>query len=118
MTDLTINEAQQNQPWTVPYSSGVERAETADVPHILGSHTVLHAAKSVGKLAGVFEALDHTSDLPTPEQQQTIRDMAADLMTAALRLANLYQFRLADELERRVEEKNGITIRGNLRGNQ
>lgn len=106
--NLTIQFVQQNQPWTVPYSRGVQQA--ADyVPHILGSHCALHAAKSVGKLAAVFEALDHRpgTDDERDDQLQTIRDMSADLLTVALRFANLYGFDLATELLRRVQEKNG-----------
>lgn len=112
MNDLTIAAAQVGQPWTVPYSDGVEAARRGSVPHLLATHDVLHAMKSLGKLAAVFEALDH-SGAPAPDaaQLQTVKDMAADLLTAALRLANLYSFSLADELERRVLEKNGVPVR-------
>ncbi len=109
--DLTIEVAQKNQPWTVPYSEGVREAQRAWVPHVLASHAVLHAAKSVGKLAAVFEALDHSGAPIDDTQRQTVKDMAADLTAAALRLANLYHFSLADELERRAEEKNGFGFR-------
>lgn len=84
-----------------------------NVPHILASHCALHVAKTAGKLAAVFEAMDHPvsgSDygpsLPTDAQLQTIKDMAADLFTEALRFANLYRFDLAAEHARRVDEKN------------
>lgn len=115
MSDLTFKHAQQHQPWALPYARGVVRAaDNGLVPHILASHCVLHAAKSVGKLAAVFEALDHpdyNSDegpsYPSSVELQTIRDMSADLVTAALRFANLYDFDLATELDRRVREKNG-----------
>lgn len=116
--DLTLRTAQANQPWTVPYSDGVVRAaETREVPHILATHTVLHAAKSLGKLAAVFERLDHPAQgpcdqmtraaLPTTSERQTIEAMSADLVTAALRLANLYSFDIEDALVSRVVEKNG-----------
>jgi quinol-cytochrome oxidoreductase complex cytochrome b subunit len=112
MNDLTIKEAQQNQPWTVPYSLGVMHASETTVPHILAAHTVLHAAKTVGKLAAVFEALDHSGAAnPNAEQLQTIKDMSADLLAEALRFANLYGFNLADEAERRTREKNGVGYR-------
>lgn len=112
MNDLTIRHAQENQPWTVPYSAGVENAlASGDVPHVLASHAVLHAAKTVGKLAAVFEALDHGGGPISPGQRETVRAMAADLLTAALRLANLYRFSLSDALEERVEEKNGVRLR-------
>lgn len=72
--DLTIRNAQRNHPWNtlnggygaVPYSEGVRRAEVmpGGVPHIQGTHAVLHAAKSLGKLAAVFEALDHITVAP------------------------------------------------------
>lgn len=117
--ELTIRYAQQQQPWTVPYSPGVESAARSRmVPHILASHCVLHAVKSVGKLSAVFEALDHYNngqikqEALTPEQLTTVRAMSADLVTAALRFANLYDFDLSDELEARVREKNGVGYGG------
>lgn len=124
---MTIKQAQQNQPWTVPYSAGVNEAAgtsnlndlnstPAAVPHILGTHTVLHAMRSIGKIAAVYEARDHDPDgEPHPagrenvyrERKAEIRKMAADLMTAALRFANLEGFDLAEALVERVKEKNG-----------
>lgn len=110
MTDpatLTIRHAQDHQPWTVPYSPEVEAANDALVPHILGSHCVLHAAKSLGKIAAIYEALDHTSEHITAEGRKAIANASADLMSAALRFANLHNFDLADTLIDRVREKNG-----------
>lgn len=124
---LTIAQAQENQPWTVPYSEGVDAAAfgTDDsegygipelVPHILGSHCVLHAIKSLGKIAAVYELRDHSPDGEASDADYTrvrderraeIRKMAADLMTAALRFANLEGFDLAEALVERVREKNG-----------
>ena len=104
---MHIRHAQKHQPWTVPYSGSVQRARRTGVDHIFGSHTVLHATKTVGKLASVFESLDHTDEPITADQEAVVRDMAADLMTAAMRLANLYGFDLETELVRRVTEKNG-----------
>lgn len=127
---LTIRQAQTNQPWTVPYSDGVDTAAhgtdgVPGVPHILGSHCVLHAAKSLGKIAAVYEARDHKPDeeiwkdwasnpasnsdiaRERSERREEIRKMAADLMTAALRFANLEGFDLAEALVERVQEKNG-----------
>ena len=108
--ELTILHAQTHQPWVVSYSNGVALAYQKDVPHILGTHDVLHAAKTVGKLAAVFEELDHSGKPLTLMQAEVIKDMAADLFTEALRLANLYNFDLATELVRRVEEKNSVNI--------
>ncbi len=132
---LTIKQAQQNQPWTVPYSRGVDDAahgqlsnptNTTDrdsplVPHILGSHCVLHAAKSLGKIAAVYEARDHdgapacdVGEAQERDRRAEIRKMAADLMTAALRFANLERFDLAEALVERVKEKNGADFGGVL----
>lgn len=106
--ELSIRFAQQNQPWTVKYSDGVMATHNSkQIPHVLASHAVLHAAKSVGKLAGVFEAADHSGEV-SPLAVPTVKAMAADLVTAALRLANLYGFDLATELVERVTEKNGV----------
>ena len=109
-SELTVRHAQAHQPWAVAYSEAVSLASEDDVPHILGTHNILHAAKTVGKLAAVFEELDHTGKPLTLMQAEVIKDMAADLFTEALRLANLYGFDLATELVRRVEEKNAVNI--------
>jgi len=114
---LSIHHAQVNQPWTVPYNAGIDVARLDLVPHIFGSHTALHAMKSVGKLATVFEALDHSRNIGvegksepiSPEQLETVKAMSADLMTAALRFANLYSFDLAAVLVERIKEKTALT---------
>jgi hypothetical protein len=129
MGDLTIKQAQERHPWNVlnggygavPYSAGVRNAETmpGGVPHIQGSHAVLHAAKSLGKIAAVFEALDHKEVSPTANHfnhrfglkdaaTASLRAATADLFTAALRIAHLYAFDLSDALEERAREKNGV----------
>ena len=114
---LTIREAQRVQPWTVPYAEGLEQARRYLMPHALASHCVLNAAKTVGKLAAVFEALDHPApgstwahSRPTDAQMATIRAMSADLMTEAMRFANLFGFDLATELLARQAEKNGSVV--------
>lgn len=127
--DLTVRFIQLNHPWNVlnggygavPYSNGIRAAEALHVPHIQGSHAVLHAAKSVGKLSAVFEALDHKQVAPaalhfnhrfglTDEQSAVIRAMSADLVTVAVRLAHLFGFDLATEIEARAIDKNGVGI--------
>ena len=102
---LTIHFAQTKQPWVVPYS---ETVLNSGVSHIFATHCALHAMKSLGKIATVFEALDHTEEPITAEQGKVIRSMSADLMTAALRFANLFHFSLAEALVERVEEKNRV----------
>lgn len=108
-SELTILFAQVNQPWVVPYSTEFGTCLCL-MPHLYGTHTVLHAAKSVGKLAAVFEEIDHTGEPPTPAQIEIVRQKCADLFTTCLRLANLYKFDLAAALVERVEEKNGVNI--------
>jgi hypothetical protein len=115
MSNKTVSELQHEQPWTVPYAKGLNRAmHDGLMPHALGAHCALHVAKTAGKLATVFEALDHpgdetgwASDIPTDAQLAMIKSMAADLFTAAMRFANLYGFDLETELLRRQVEKNG-----------
>jgi hypothetical protein len=107
--ELTIRHAQENQPWIIAYSLGVQLAES-NVPHIMGSHNALHAAKTVGKIAALFEQCDHTGVNLSPAQVAELGDMAADLVTEALRFANLYGFDLAAALVERVREKNGVNI--------
>lgn len=111
LTDkVTLKHLQDTQPWTVPYSIHMTSAPAAVVQDRMGAHVVLHAAKTVGKLAALFETVDHTGNPITDGQVDTIRDMAADLVTEAMRLANLYGFDLAANVVQRSEEKNGVTL--------
>lgn len=112
--ELTIQEAQSRQPWTVPYSDGVTCASLYDVPHVLASHAVLHGMKTLGKIATVYEKLDHLGGPISAEQVAEVVAMSADLLTIALRFANLHGFDLATALVRRVEEKNGVNILGDV----
>lgn len=104
---LTISHAQYQQPWTVPYSAPF-RSALKLTPHLMGAHAVLHAQKSVGALAAVFEDLDHSGQDISLEQREELAGKAADLVTAALRLGNLFGFSVARSLVERVEVKNGI----------
>lgn len=130
--DLTIRFAQTNQPWTQPYSDNFEAAASGTddseghgipelLPHLYGSHAALHAMKSLGKIATVYEWRDHNDDDPESgrnyaglrvQHKSDIRACAADLVTAALRLANLEHFDLAEALIERVREKNKIGYPG------
>lgn len=115
---LTLHHAQQKQPWTVPYAAAIDLAAATTIPHILGTHVALHTAKSVGKIAAVFEELDHSRDTGehgvseklTAKQYQVLRAMSADLVTAALRIGNLFSFDVATALVDRIEEKNGVPL--------
>ena len=108
---LTIRHAQVHQPWVIPYSANVLQAEETTSPNILSQHAVLHAMKSVGKLAALFEAVDHR-DSPNLNYNDLalLQSMSADLMTVALRLANLHGFDLAEVLCMRIRDKNGVDL--------
>lgn len=114
---LTLRHLQVTQPWTVPYSDSSNAALTWTgpngrklMPHLMGAHAVLHATKTVGQLAAVFEALDHSGQPISNEQIQSLAEKSADLVTAAMRLANLYEFDLATVVVERSEEKNNVTL--------
>lgn len=109
---LTISQAQYTQPWAVPYSQAFNYAvkDNRSLGHLMGSHITLHAAKTVGQIAAVFEGLDHSGKSITDDHRKVLAEKAADLMTAAMRLANLYDFSLARVLVERSEEKNDCRI--------
>lgn len=108
---LTIRHAQITQPWRVPYSTALEVARRCGMPHLMGTHAVLHAVKTAGQIAAIFEGLDHSGDVELhPAQREILRGRTADLMTAALRLGNLYGFDVAAALVERSEEKNNVTL--------
>lgn len=101
---VTLRFLQQTQPWTLPYAPDFTGADR------MGNHVVLHASKTVGQLAAVFESLDHSGGVVGTEQRLEIAAKAADLVTEAMRLANLYGFDLATSVVERSEEKNGVTL--------
>lgn len=108
--DLTIDHAQRTQPWTQPYADR-HRYDAADFRSpFLARHTLAHVMKTVGKLAAVYEVVDHSNlgPVPSDEQIREIAGLSADLLTAALKFANIYSFSLARELVARVREKNGV----------
>lgn len=111
---LPLRHLQATQPWTVPYNNRFEHEVLLDLGlgHLMGSHITLHAAKTVGQIAAVFEAADHTGARleGNPSAVQVLSDKAADLVTAAMRLANLYGFDLARAVVQRSEEKNNVTL--------
>lgn len=107
--DLTVTELQRRQPWVVPYSEQFNRA-SYHTPHLRATHAVLHAIKSLGKIATVLEAIDHRGGAIFDNEREVIQEMAADVFTIALRLANLFSFSLIHSLRRRVKIKNDIDI--------
>src|SRR5690606_30744104 len=88
---LTIRYAQKNQPWTVPYAEWTRREQSPSGFRciFMGRHALLHAMKSVGKIAAEFEAVEHEDDGSTHGRTlsdaaiRRVADMAADLVTAA-----------------------------------
>lgn len=108
---ITLTHLQDTQPWAVPYSHHFVSAAETRLPHLYATHAILHAQKTLGQLAGVFESLDHSGAWKlTPAQREILEGKTADLVTAAMRLANLYGFDLARRVVERSEEKNGVTL--------
>lgn len=109
MVDLTIKTAQREQPWTVPYAERNRFENGTFRSPFAGKHALLHAQKTLGKIAALFEALDHDDEHSTltDAQIETLANMSADLVSAALRFANVFHFDLESALRRRVIEKNG-----------
>lgn len=106
---MELKDFQTKQPWTVPYSSSFTYA-TATVPHLYGTHTVLHAIKSLGKISTIYERADHSVMGVTEFDKEQIAACAADLITAAIRFANLHGFDIEKILIQRIQEKNGVDI--------
>jgi hypothetical protein len=105
--DLTLFEAQMKQPWEVPYGEGKWYVKSGEGQV---KHALLHATKSLGKIAAIAEALDHReSTWFTDKELDVIGDLAADVVSAALRIGNMTRRSVAHALLRRVMEKNGFT---------
>lgn len=109
--ELTLHDAQHRQPWTVPYHPDFERVQmpgSGRLAYLHEEHAVLHAMKSVGKLAALYERLHHRGGVLLDAEANEAMDMAADLLTVSLRLANLLGRDLAAHLMERVAQKNGV----------
>jgi hypothetical protein len=104
-SQMTIHEAQQHQPWMVPY--GEHKWWVVNNEGRL-KHCILHAQKSLGKIATVAENLDHAErGWLTDDELSEVGDLAADLVSAALQIGTVVGRGIAHALARRVLEKNG-----------
>jgi hypothetical protein len=104
--ELTLYQAQRLQPWTVPYGKHKHSVTCA-----LGQlkHAIFHAQKTLGKIAAEVEALDHADhSWLTDASEEVVANMAADLVSAALRMGNTVGHSVAYAIVRRAAEKNGV----------
>ncbi len=102
---------QKALPWSIAYSLPFLAAST-DLDHLDAQHALLHIYKSMGKLSGLFEKLDHGND-PTDDAVNDVPNLVADLVICALRIANVApwgRFDLADAVKHRLEVRNGIKL--------
>jgi hypothetical protein len=107
--ELTIRSAQYNQPWSLAYAERDSDAHARYASTFACKHAVLHAMKSLGKIAAELEANDHDNAHSTLTDYQiaTVANMSADLVSSVLRIAGVLGFDLESVLRRRVIEKNG-----------
>lgn len=106
--ELTIFQAQREQPWTVPYGEG-KWWVTNNEGRL--KHCMAHAQKTMGKIATIVERLDHQNrSWLTDEECDEVGDLAADLLSAAVQVATVVSRSIAHALVRRVTEKNGVAL--------
>lgn len=106
--DLTLYQAQKQQPWTAPY--GQNKWWVTDNEGRL-KHCLLHAQKSLGKVATIVEVLDHADrQWLTDRECDQIGDLAADLVSTAIQIGTVVSRSIAHALVRRVTEKNGMVL--------
>jgi hypothetical protein len=106
--DLTIFQAQTEQPWTVPY--GENKWWVTNNEGRL-KHCLAHAQKSLGKIAAIVEKLDHENHQWLSDAEcDAVGDMAADLVSVALQVGTVVSRSVAHALVRRVTEKNGAPL--------
>ena len=97
----TLRELQTTQPWTVPYSQDFRATPTE---HKDFGHAVLHAMKSLGRLAAVVEKADHGE----VDFSKVDKDLAS-LVVCAIRMANRVPGQtldLEDAVLAAIESKN------------
>jgi hypothetical protein len=106
--ELTILLAQKQQPWSVPY--GAHKWWVTNNEGRL-KHCLAHAQKTLGKIAEIAERLDHADrQWLLDEECDAVGDMAADLVSVALRLGTTVSRSVAHALVRRVTAKNGVAL--------
>jgi hypothetical protein len=106
--ELTLYQAQRQQPWTVPYGEH-KWWVTNDEGRL--KHCLAHAQKSLGKIATVIEKLDHENHQWLSDAEcDAVGDMAADLVSVAIQIGTVVSRSVAHALVRRVTEKNGAAL--------
>jgi hypothetical protein len=106
--ELTIMQAQKEQPWTVPY--GAHKWWVTNNEGRL-KHCLAHAQKTLGKISAVVEALDHKDQQwLTDAECDAVGDLAADLVSVAIQIGTTVSRSIAHALVRRVTEKNGVAL--------
>jgi hypothetical protein len=109
MSDLDWLQA--NLPWTIPYSREFDAAKLL-LPHLDMQHAMIHVAKSMGKLAAMFDHADHARQ-HSPEAIADVRNLVADLVVCALRMANVSPwgaFGLWEAVIERLGSRNGVDL--------
>lgn len=102
---LTLWEAQLEQPWSLPYGEFKHHVRNCEGQL---KHALLHANKTLGKIAVIVERLDHSENQWLSDAELgEVGDMAADLVSVALRIGNVVGRSVVHALMRRVKEKNG-----------
>lgn len=106
--ELTIMQAQCEQPWTVPYGRD-KWWVTNDEGRL--KHCMAHAQKTLGKIAAIVERLDHADRSWLNDNEcDEVGDLAADLLSVALQIGTTVSRGIAHALVRRVTEKNGVAL--------
>ena len=109
--DLTLRELQTKLPWTIRYSGDYRANPQA---HKDFTHALLHLGKALGKLQGLADDMDH--DRAVADEDALADQYAkyiADLVVCALRASNVFPGQVVDlqaEVQKRIEEKNGVKL--------
>ena len=106
----TIQEVQRALPWTVPYGAQFVEAGKRH-QDVYFSQALLHAQKSLGKLASAIEQSDHGHYTARNTPDQIGKDLAS-LVMSAMRMANLAGIDLWDHTLKHIDEKNGTDLSG------
>ena len=105
--NFTLRHLQLHQPWTVPYSEEFDTSNAANGFRQVG-HDVLHAMKSLGRIAAEVERADHGRErklVGVPFHEEV-----ASVVMCALHIASIEGFDLGEAVVAFMEEKNGVII--------
>jgi len=109
MSDISLRELQERQPWRDTYSQAFKESR---IPHKNFAHALTHLSKAAGQLSAIVDDGDHESPLAYFPKED-VEKFVADLVVCAIRMANTNPTGVIDLQKAvldRIAQKAGVKL--------